>query len=119
MKQNLGKDILINNGIFILLQIVIIFVVFVNSNGVYGGMIEGIYTELILISLFFVYLLYKIRKIKELGIKLIYSYSSSVILILLTLIIFMFETPMLVVSVLILPLIVSLLSIFISKFTHT
>ena len=92
MKTYLGKEILVNNFIFLLtVPLSVIIGNILAPNAFFGGFIEALYTQIILIILFFVYLNKRMRKIKKRRIRLLYSYFSCVTY--LFLIIFLFVVP--------------------------
>ena len=82
-----------------------------SGDGFFGGMIEALYTEIVIILIFFIYIFYKLRNTKLFGVKVIYSYSSSILFIFLILLLFLgFKTPLIGIVFLSLPLITATLS---------
>ena len=74
-----GWQIIVNNLLFLLsIPVAIIAGHILGSSDFYGGVIEALFTELILILVFFIFLIRRISKIKDKEIKLIYSYLSCI-----------------------------------------
>lgn len=78
MAKYLGWQIFVNNALFILTIPIAVFAGFVfgSADFIYGGMTEALFTEIILIVLFFIFLIVRISKVKNKEVKIIYSYSS-------------------------------------------